>query len=438
MAFIPHAKTERSVLGPTARAGTDNPERIGVEPLADWARSGVVALTGCAAGPPLVPPGRAATFAHELAARFARVTGVQVDGARLLSERAAFTGHRRRGPVSAGGACRLLPTADGWAAVSCARPDDAALLGALAGEDPGDDPWPAVTCWLGEHTGAELAERAELLGIAAAPVGPPPTPLTGVLVADFSALWAGPLCAHLLGLAGALVIKVETPWRPDGARRGNAAFYRLLHAGHRCVALDPQTRSGREAMAALVKAADIVIESSRPRALARFGLDADAAAAAGTTWVSITAYGRRSDRVGFGDDVAAGCGLVAHDADDIPLFCGDAIADPLTGLAAAVAAACAPPGGALLDMAMSDVVAATLLAGGTTPQDPPAHGGMPSPHTPLALAGRHDRRGWVVDTMGGAIPVAQPRRRQVPGRAASLGEHTAEVLGELGINIARR
>ena len=140
-------------------------------PVADWARSGVVALTGHPDGPPLVPPGRAATVAAGLAARFAAATGVQVDGARILSERAAFTGHRRRGAVSAGGACRLLPTADGWAAVSCARPDDAALLGALAGEDVGADPWPALTRWLRAHTGAELAQRAEMLSVAASPLG---------------------------------------------------------------------------------------------------------------------------------------------------------------------------------------------------------------------------------------------------------------------------
>ena len=242
-------------------------------------------------------------------------------------------------------------------------------------------------------------------------------------MADFSALWAGPLCARLLGLAGARVVKVETPWRPDGARRGNAAFYRLLHAGHRCVALDPRTSGGREAMAALVHAADIVIESSRPRALARFGLDAEAAAAAGTTWVSITAHGRASDRVGFGDDVAAGSGLVARDADGSPLFCGDAIADPLTGLTAAVLAACAPAGGALLDISMSDVAAATL--------GPADVGTQPS------VAARRDRRGWVVDTTGGPVPVARPwRRSPVAGDAAAVGQHTAEVLGELGIKAA--
>lgn len=404
------------------------------DPATEWARSGLVALTGRADGPPLIPPGRGAAVAAGLAAQFAAITGVHVDGARLLSERAAFTGHRRRGAVSVGGSCRLLPTGDGWAAVSCARPDDAALLGALAGQDAGDNPWPATTTWLREHTGAELAERAELLGIAASPVTrraipalfpvPPwpvaARPLAGLLVADFSALWAGPLCAHLLGLAGARVVKVETPWRPDGARRGDAAFYRLLHAGHRSVVLDPHTSRGRQAMAALVRAADVVIESSRPRALARFGLDAHGAAAEGTTWVSITAYGRASDRVGFGDDVAAGAGLVACDVAGRPLFCGDALADPLTGLAAAVLAAAAPAGGALLDVAMSDVVAATL--------DPADDG------TRRSAAARHDADGWVVDTAGGPVPVAEPRRRQVRGSAARPGQHTAGILAGLGIS----
>jgi len=402
------------------------------DPVADWADSGVAALTGRADGPPLVPPGRAATIARALSERFAELTSVRVDGARLLSERAAFTGHRRRGTVSAGGACRLLPTADGWAAVSCARPDDPALLGALVCADVGDDPWPAVARWLREHTGAELAERAELLGVAAGPVCPPPAPpalprplaprrLAGLLVVDFSALWAGPLCAHLLGLAGARIVKVETPQRPDGARRGNAEFYRLLHAGHRSVVLDPATPRGRRALADLVDAADIVIEASRPRALAGFGLDAEAAVAAGTTWISITAYGRASNRVGFGDDVAAASGLVARDTDGTPLFCGDAIADPLTGLTAAVLAATASADGSgvLWDISMSDVVAATLDPADLTASQSP----------------RARRRGgeWVVDTVSGPVPVAPPLPRQVSGRAPESGEHTVEVLRELGI-----
>ncbi|WP_344281732.1 hypothetical protein, partial [Actinomadura napierensis] len=70
-----------------------------------WAASGAVVLSGRSDGPPLLPPGRAAAVARDLAGRFAGITGApRLDGARLLSERAAFTGHRRRGRVSPGGA----------------------------------------------------------------------------------------------------------------------------------------------------------------------------------------------------------------------------------------------------------------------------------------------------------------------------------------------
>lgn len=465
------------------------------DPVRDWAESGIVSLTGRATGAPVLPPGRAASVARAHSAWIAEVTGgaVRLDGARLLSERAAYTGFRRAGSVSAGGACRLLPTADGWAAVSCARPDDPPLLSALACADlVDDDPWPAVSYWLAGHSGAELAERAELLGVAAWPVGtscgpltpsgarcvdapegtearasgaphrvdrhdravdratgnppsiggsgadgaptspapdhrgapggvverPPrePRPVTGLLVVDFSALWAGPLCAHLLGLAGARVVKVETPSRPDGARRGNADFYRLLHGGHEAVRLDPAAPRDRAALAALVGAADIVIESSRPRALRGFGLDAERFVADGATWLSITAGGRASNRVGFGDDVAAAAGLVAFDADG-PMFVGDAIADPLTGLTAAALAMSAPPaeGGMLWDISMTEVVAATL--------DMPESAG-PQPY-------REDNR-WLIDSSTGAVEIGEPQRRPAHGPVAEPGRDTAAWLSELG------
>ena len=398
------------------------------DPVRDWAESGIASLTGRVDGPPLIPPGRAATTARELTARIASATAgsVQLDGAHLLSERAAFTGARRAGATSAGGACRLLSTADGWAAVSCARPGDPLLLGALVGADVADDPWPAVTAWVAGHTGAELADRAELLGIAAGPVTPPtgtpPVPLEprqvdGLLVVDFSALWAGPLCAHVLGLAGARVVKVETPDRPDGARRGNSEFYRLLHGGHESVVLDPSDDRQRRELAALVDAADIVVEASRPRALAGFGLDAETVVARGGTWVSITAHGRGSMRVGFGDDVAGSAGLLAHDAHG-PVFVGDALADPLTGLTAATLALSAPADGSgvLWDVSMSAVVAATLNAS----------------HSPAPQAYRRGGRWWV-DTGPAPVEIVPPRPREPHGEAARSGRDTAQLLGELGI-----
>jgi hypothetical protein len=402
------------------------------DPVRDWAESGAVALTGRAGGPPIVPPGRAATIAREMASWISHVSAlggrrIGVDGAGLLSERAAFTGFRRRGDVSLGGSCRLLPTADGWAAVSCARPDDPALLGALVSDDMDeDDPWSVVVDWVRRHSGTELAQRAALVGVAAGPVSPPetpprppmplnPRPVDGLLVVDFSALWAGPLCAHLLGLAGARVVKVETPDRPDGARRGNAEFYRLLHAGHESVVLDPATTEGRRALSALVAAADIVIEASRPRALANFGLDAAAVVDRGATWVSITAAGRSSDRIGFGDDLSATAGLIARDVSG-PVFVGDALADPLTGVTAAALAMSAPADGSghLWDLSMSDLVASTLT------DDP-----MPKPSL-------RDGR-WVVGTASGVVPIAEPRIREPIGCAPESGADTAAVLRSLGI-----
>src|SRR6185437_2180034 len=261
------------------------------ERVDDWERSGAAVLTGRAGGPTLVPPGWAASLAKAMAS----LLPVEIEGPALLGERAAFTGQVRRGSVSASGACRLLPTTDGWAAVSCARPDDPVLLRALIEDEGPGEIWAAVARWLLQHSGAELADRAALLGVAAHPVRSRPAtvpalasslrPAAGLRVVDFSALWAGPLCANLLGLAGADIIKVETPGRPDGARLGNRDFYRLLHAGHRSVVLDPGVARGRAAVAALTSSADIVIESSRPRALAGWGLRPEGTAA---TWISMT------------------------------------------------------------------------------------------------------------------------------------------------------
>jgi crotonobetainyl-CoA:carnitine CoA-transferase CaiB-like acyl-CoA transferase len=219
---------------------------------------------------------------------------------------------------------------------------------------------------------------------------------------------------------------VETPQRPDGARYGNRDFYDLLHAGHRSVVLDPGTRGGRRALASLVAAADIVIEASRPRALAGFGLNAEAAVEHGTIWVSITAAGRRSPRVGFGDDVAASAGLVAFD-DAGPVFCGDALADPLTGLVAAELALSEPGNGRgmLFDLSMSDVVGATLAR--PIDGDDGAHGNGP------AVEARRSADGWAVETPSGPVPVAVPRRRFPSGRSRAPGADTYEVLRELGI-----
>jgi crotonobetainyl-CoA:carnitine CoA-transferase CaiB-like acyl-CoA transferase len=67
--------------------------------------------------------------------------------------------------------------------------------------------------------------------------------------------------------------------------------------------------------------------------------------------------------VAFGDDAAVSGGLVGG-TDSEPVFCGDAIADPLTGLHAAlsVVESLRRGGGELVELSMA-AVAATYAAG---------------------------------------------------------------------------
>ncbi len=363
-----------------------------------WAASGAMALTGRGDGPPALGPGRPAVYVHEhldaLGLPTAPLSG-------LLGERAAYAGLARRGPWSCGGAMRVLTTSDGHLALSLARPEDVALVPALVEDDPTDAPWAAVARWAARTTGAEAQDRVHLLGLPGGRVGPPgdvtPRPATvrlpdrPVTVLDLTGLWAGPLAAHLLRLLGARVIKVESRQRPDGARRGSPAFFSLLDRGKEHVRLDLPREISR--LRDLAASADLVLESSRPRALAQLGLDAGEVVAAGTAWVSITARGRASDTIGFGDDVAACAGHVVADGPDL-LPVGDALADPLTGVRAAwecVAALDGPP--RLVEVSMLDVARAAA-AGGT------------AEHRVERCDGA-----WLLETAAGTTPVASPRRR---------------------------
>ncbi len=426
----------------------------------DWAESGAMGLTGEPGGAPLVAPGAPATAARGAALAIGALTAampsastVTVDGGQLLGEHAALLGLGRRGAVSPGGGCRLVPARDGLLAVNLPRPDDVDLLGAWLGVDAGDDPWAAVVLACSARPGAELAERAQLLGIPVALVPQPgevaddeqsrhrrqqfplePWRVTrehpGVeprepgLVMDLSSMWAGPLCAHLIGLAGFRVVKVESLARPDGARRGPAAFYDLLHSGHESVALDFGDEAELARLGSLLAAADVVVESSRPRALDNLGLGpaVTLARSPATVWVSITGYGRVGpwrNRVAFGDDAAAAAGLIACGEDGSPMFCGDAIADPLAGLHAALAALamCKGGHGGLVDVPLRDVVASTLRG---------------QPTRPARSAAARDVDGvWTLDTSAGPVAVREAVARPGTGRAAASGADTDDVLGAL-------
>jgi crotonobetainyl-CoA:carnitine CoA-transferase CaiB-like acyl-CoA transferase len=108
-------------------------------------------------------------------------------------------------------------------------------------------------------------------------------PLAGVKVADFGQLLGAPTAAMVLAELGADVVKVE-PFRGDAGRElQTAAFagtstsptFLAFNRGKRSIALDLAVPAAQEVARRLVERADVVIESFRPGALAKFGLGAD-------------------------------------------------------------------------------------------------------------------------------------------------------------------
>ncbi len=426
-----------------------------------WASSGMLWLTGEPGAPPLWP--RAGLFeglhrARDDVLRAATSVGrtVDLDVGRLLTGRAALMGLSRRGRVSAGGACRLLPSADGWVAVSLARPEDAELVAAITevstneeGATTGRDDeraWAVLARYACVRPGYEVTERAQLLGVPATVVAADPPKRAAVAescfpvvvhagrparqprggpftVVDLSSLWAGPLCAKVLSDVGARVIKVESRNRPDGGRIGCPPFFDWLHADHQSVVLDFGSRGDRSLLHALIARADVVIEASRPRALEALGIDAEAIVdrTPGMTWLSITGYGRHgdvADRVAFGDDAGAAAGMIAHSANGSPVFCGDAVADPVTGLVAACAVldSRSRGGGELISVAMVDALRSVM-------------GPLPPGGIPVLDRAGSDR--WTVDVGGSTVTVDRPAPVSASRPAPAWGAHTRSVVAEL-------
>jgi hypothetical protein len=368
----------------------------------EWASSGLASLTGLPDGPPDFSRANVLARAQQVAAAVQSRIGVAIDAATLLAGRAGLLGLMRAGRTSAGGGTRMLAAANGWCAITLSRPDDAAAVPALLETDDAPaDPWPTLQRWAATRPVSAIVERAALLDIPVAGLGEataapprvrpmgtrrPAREFTGLLVADLSSMWAGPLCGKLLAQAGATVAKVESPRRPDGTRVGNSAFFDWMNGEKLsyCLDFDNDVAELRE----LLCAADIVIEGSRPAALARRHLGPDhVAARAGRIWLRITGYDDDPRRPAFGDDAAVAGGLVGEG----PVFCGDAIADPLTGLeaASAVVDSLSRGGGEVIQLSMAAVAASyaalpTIASAAEHPASPPP---IPPPCPPARPSG---------------------------------------------------
>jgi hypothetical protein len=441
-----------------------------------------MAVTGLSEAPPLLAPAPLSSASQGALLALRSLAGADwrggdIDASRLLGERAAIFGFGRQGSISPGGSCRLIRTADGWLAINLARESDREMVAAwLEIQLTGADLWSQVETRLASRTAEWAVARGRLMGLPVAPAGElDEAGATGALgavgfddrqskswleitpgtrgskpqrkatpvVLDLSSLWAGPLCAQLLAFAGARVIKLESLERPDGARAGPSQFFDLMNAGKQSVALEFNSAGGRATLEQLLERVDIVIESARPRALSQLGIIAEewVARRSGLTWVSITGYGRRDPEaswVAFGDDagVAAGLSIATasynrrfHEGALPAIFCGDAIADPLTGMHAAVAALASWQGdeSRLLDVSLCSVVQ-HLLGPATNAWDAtPAGASEPVCIEPV------DGDRWQVRIGDEARLVEPPFARKSVRAAATLGAHTGAVLASLGV-----
>ncbi len=376
-----------------------------------------------------------AAVADDLARQTTRWgSAVSVDGPALLGERAAFTGMERNGDTSVGGSARFVRAADGPVVLNLPRPEDIESLPALVGQSLSADDWSSIAAGIAKLNSAHLVETARLLGIPAAvpssyplPVatpervlhrGIPRTVVDRPLVVDLTSLWAGPLAAGLLADAGARVVKVEGAGRPDGARRGTPGFFNLLNHAKECVEVDFSNADDRAFLRGLLRAADLVLEGSRPRVMEQLGIDPHELADTGVSWLSISAYGRTGDaalRVGFGDDTAVAGGLWL--AGDPPNFVADAVADPIAGLAAAAL-------GARLLAGEQAAVAEVPLARAA------AWANAEVLKAAVDSALRRDGDRWSLQVASEWLPVSLPRHREVQAEAAPVGSHDGPLRAE--------
>lgn len=169
----------------------------------------------------------------------------------------------------------------------------------------------------------------------------------GLSVLDFSTTIAGPYCARLLADLGAHVIKIESPdgdvlrARPP-LRNGASSAFGQLNAGKKSIVLDLKQRAAVDAVHALVKQTDVIVENYRPGVMKRLGLDYAALHAVNPRLVycSMSGYGQTgpwAEKPAYAPVIHAASGYdLAHmayqEGRSRPDFCGVFHADVVSGV----------------------------------------------------------------------------------------------------------
>jgi formyl-CoA transferase len=175
-------------------------------------------------------------------------------------------------------------------------------------------------------------------------------PLDGIRVVDLTQVMGGPFCTMQLGDLGADIIKVEPPAGDLSRSMGgdalrmkgtdNAPFF-ALNRNKRSIVLDLTTDRDRDICLALVRTADVLVESFRPGVTRRLGVDYETVSGLNPRliYASISGFGQTgpyAERPGF-DLIAQGMSgimSVTGEPDGTPVKCGVPIADLSVGLIA--------------------------------------------------------------------------------------------------------
>ena len=179
----------------------------------------------------------------------------------------------------------------------------------------------------------------------APPGNRPAGPLSGLLVADFSRVLAGPYATMLLADLGADVIKVESPggddtrqWVPPVTADGRSTYFMAINRNKRSVALDLKDPRDLGLARELARRADVFVQNFKPGGLARFGLDYESVRAANPAiiYASISGFGSGGgkDLPGYDLMVQAMSGLMSLTGDPSgpPFRAGISVFDVIAGL----------------------------------------------------------------------------------------------------------
>jgi len=197
--------------------------------------------------------------------------------------------------------------------------------------------------------------------------------LAGVRILDLSQYIPGPLASLLLADMGADVLKIEPPagdpMQTLGPRNhaGEGLFHQTLNAGKRILRIDLKHSQGREALLALAREADVLIEGFRPGVMDRLGLAISRLRSEAPRLIicSISGYGASGEslqKAGHDANYLAEAGVLDRNGSADPMYFDPPIADVSGSLFAAMAILGALQGrtrtgeGCVIDLGLADVI----------------------------------------------------------------------------------